>query len=331
MSNGYELTDVRIDEIITRSLSRYRGIVQPATSATAPTKTASYFKPPGGSTGKHATGLYKKYGDNEDNENETNDNVLLHGDTSANQCEDAAIFADSAKTPKKKSNLDTKFFPPATPTSATSNQLFWCFYIAHNGMFAYDTMGNAFVAENAFKYATIDRIRANTPHIKSQFKRYRMSLPNFEAELVTSKVLSLSALVGLALCYDRNILYIDNRKYFEINATGYVAQEQEQEEQEQEEQEQLAFTVIEKIKNRFCVFSVSEETAVAFASKLRRECRDTFWKMDSITSPLKSMSYYTVADLQDIYARLGIVKTHASHAQKKPTKADLYAAIAQNI
>ena len=102
MSNGYELTDVRIDEIITRSLSRYRGIVQPATSATAPTKTASYFKPPGGSTGKHATGLYKKYGDNEDNENETNDNVLLHGDTSANQCEDAAIFADSAKTPKKK-------------------------------------------------------------------------------------------------------------------------------------------------------------------------------------------------------------------------------------
>jgi hypothetical protein len=270
--------------------------------------------------------LYKKYGDNEDNENETNDNVLLHEDTTADQCEDAAIFADSAKNPKK-SNLDTKFFPPATPTSATSNQLFWCFYIAHNGMFAYDTMGNAFVAENAFKYATIDRIRANTPHIKSQFKRYRMSLPNFEAELVTSKVLSLSALVGLALCYDRNILYIDNRKYFEINATGYVVQEQEQE----QELEPLAFTVIEKIKNRFCVFSVAEETAVEFASKLRRECRDTFWKMDSITSPLKSMSYYTVADLQDIYARLGIVKTHASHAQKKLTKADLYAAIAQNI
>lgn len=47
MSNGYELTDARIDEIITRSLSRYRGIVQPATPASAPTKTASYFKPPG--------------------------------------------------------------------------------------------------------------------------------------------------------------------------------------------------------------------------------------------------------------------------------------------
>ena len=332
MSNGYELTDARIDEIITRSLSRYRGIVQPATPASAPTKTASYFKPPGGSTVstvKHATELYKKYGGNEDSEKETNDNA------GADQGEDAAIFADSAKNPKK-SNLDTKFFPPATPTSTISNQLFWCFYIAHNGMFAYDTMGNAFVAENAFKYATIDRIRANMPHIKSQFKRYRMSLPNFEAELVTSKALSLSALVGLALCYDRNILYIDNRKYFEINATGYVAQQQEQEQeqeqaQEEQEQEQLAFTVIEKIKNRFCVFSVAEETAVAFASKLRRECRNTFWKMDSITSPLKSMSYYTVADLQDIYARLGIVQANASHAQKKPTKADLYAAIAQNI
>ena len=212
-------------------------------------------------------------------------------------------------------------------------------------MFAYDTMGNAFVAENAFKYATIDHIRANMPHVKMQFKRYRLSLPNFEAELVTSKVLSLSALLGLALCYDRNILYIDNRKYFEINATGYIGTPTPDENAAPlVDVEPLEFTVIEKIRNRFCVLTVAEENSVSIVSALRATCRDKFWRMDSIVSPLKSASYYTVAELQDIYTRLNIInikqpqtQTQSSSPQlskmpqKKMTKQDLYAAISQNI
>jgi len=275
------------------------------------------------------TSLYKKYGDDADDA-------------------DVADVADAPAiivTKKPDNSVGTTFFPPTT----NHDQLFWCFYIAHNGMFAYDTMGNAFVAENAFKYATIDHIRANMPHVKMQFKRYRLSLPNFEAELVTSKVLSLSALLGLALCYDRNILYIDNRKYFEINATGYIGTPTPDENSAPVvDVEPLEFTVIEKIRNRFCVLTVAEENSVSIVSALRATCRDKFWRMDSIVSPLKSASYYTVAELQDIYTRLNIInikqpqpqpQTQSSSPQlskmpqkkMKMTKQDLYAAISQNI
>ena len=302
--NKYELTDVRIDEIIAGSLSRLK-IASSSSSSSSSQDISSHFPKavPAPAPAPGNINLYKKYGDGDSDDN---------GDDNGGDDNDFTA---------------TKFFPPAT------NQLLWCFFIALKGMFAYDTMGNAFVAENAFKYATIDHIRANMPHVKSQFKRYRMPLSNFEAELVTSKVLTPAALLGLALCYDRNILYIDNRKYFEMNATGYLAPAGAVAAADVD-LEPLAFTVIEKIKNRFCVLSVAEENAVAFASKMRRLCRDTFWKMDAITSPLKSMSYYTVADLQDIYARLNIGSSKnriVVHAQKKMTKVELYTAIAENI
>jgi len=297
---NYELTDARIDEIITRSTSRSSQTLVPATES-YPSKRVDDTQ------GKCKTSLYKKYGDGD------GDNDDHHTAAAAAAAAVSPISTPQIITKKLDNSVGTNFFPP------TNNQLFWCFYIAHNGMFAYDTMGNAFVAENAFKYATVDRIRANMPHIKTQFKRYRLSLPNFEAELVTSKVLSLSALLGLALCYDRNILYIDNRKYFEIEAAP----------------DKTEFTVIEKIRNRFCILTVAGENAVSIVSALRDTCREKFWRMDSLTSPLKSMSYYTAAELQDIYARLHIKQTQQpgqpEQPQKKMTKQDLYAAIAENI
>lgn len=312
---NYELTDARIDEIITRSLSRITATgISTSTSSTASSRVhcpaAKHVDSKPGNTS-----LYKKYGDDVADVPDVPD-VAAVADAPANNV-----------TKKPDNSVGTTFFPPTT----NHDQLFWCFYIAHKGMFAYDTMGNAFVAENAFKYATIDHIRANMPHIKMQFKRYRLSLPNFEAELVTSKMLSLSALLGLALCYDRNILYIDNRKYFEINATGYIGTPTPDENDALVDVEPLEFTVIEKIRNRFCVLTFADENAVSIVSALRVTCRDKFWKMDSLVSPLKSASYYTVAELQDIYTRLNIKQTHTSATQKKMTKQDLYAAIAQNI
>jgi hypothetical protein len=205
----------------------------------------------------------------------------------------------------------------STPAAAASanNQLFWCFYIAHAGLFAYDTMVNSFVTENAFKYATIDHISANVSRTKAKFKQYKISLPNFEAELVSGKCVTLQTMMGLALCYERNVLYIDNRKYFEIVATD----------------ETDPFTVIEKVKNRFCVWMDDADVK----ADVRTTCHDKFWKMETITNPLKAISNYKLAELQDIYARLKIeIKQNSltsPHPCKKLTKPELYAAIVQNI
>jgi len=259
------------------------------------------------------TSIYSKYGDGEED----------------NKCVDARVFDNSASASTNvvvsgggggaAHKPGPRFFPSfAKNTNSSNNQLLWCFYIAQVGMFAYETMTNAFVVENAFKYATVDHVRANASRVKSQFKRHKLSIPSFEAELISTKILSLHMMTGLALCYERNILYVDNRKYFEIIATD----------------ETDPFTIIEKVKNRYCVH-IHCDGGIA-GEKMRDVCRSDFWKMESITSPLKSVSQYKLAELQDIYARLNIKQTpppttHPHQSHKKMTKDELHGAIVMNM
>ena len=325
----HELTDARIAEIMApRSPVE---VTLPIRRVPAPTYQQKQLQ----------TSLYKKYGgDSGDDDNDDGDAVpIIAVTTQSAQPQSAQPQSaqpqfpqpqspqpQSAASPTKKTGL--WLFPhpqstnananASTPAAAASanNQLFWCFYIAHAGLFAYDTMVNSFVTENAFKYATIDHISANASRTKAKFKQYKISLPNFEAELVSSKSVTLQTMMGLALCYERNVLYIDNRKYFEIVATD----------------ETDPFTVIEKVKNRFCVWMDDADVK----TDVRTTCHDKFWKMETITNPLKAISNYKLAELQDIYARLNIeIKQNSltphPHSCKKLTKPELYAAIVQNI
>ena len=308
----YELTDKRICDII--DFDR-RSLTNPTISQIAPpvapviesAALSSYRKQ------QLQTSIYSKYG-NGDSDGNGDSHVGIVGGSAIVRPAPAHNIAPPSDARK------SGFFPPSAKNTPTSNnQLFWCFYIAHAGMFAYETMANAFVTENAFKYATIDHVRANASRVKSQFKRYKLSVPNFEAELVSTKFLSLQMMIGLALCYERNILYLDNRKYFEIVATD----------------ETDPFTVIEKVKNRYCVHCNHHDHAAATGEKIRDMCRSKFWKMESIASPLKSVSHYKLAELQDIYARLDIKQmtpvSQPSPSRKNLTKPELYAAIVQNI
>lgn len=331
----YELTDARIADIIA---PRTVDVTLPIRRAPAPTYQEKQLQ----------TSLYKKYGgDSGDDDNDNDDND--HGDdaipiitatppqppqssqpqsSEPPQSPQSSQLSDPPQSPPYTTkNTGLWLFPhpqstnvtanASTPAAAASanNQLFWCFYIAHVGLFAYDTMVNSFVTENAFKYATIDHISANVSRTKAKFKQYKISLPNFEAELVSGKCVTLQTMMGLALCYERNVLYIDNRKYFEIVATD----------------ETDPFTVIEKVKNRFCVWMDDADVK----ADVRTTCHDKFWKMETIANPLKAISNYKLAELQDIYARLKIeIKQNSltsPHPCKKLTKPELYAAIVQNI
>jgi len=340
----YELTDKRIRDIIDFERTLTAATIPVLTAATIPVLTAATIPVEIAMVRRISTSyqqqqlqtsIYSKYGDDGDKDGDKdvvagiNINSVIGPAAHNITMNITNVAATIAVASVRKSG----FFPPSaknttttttTTSAASNNQLFWCFYIAHAGMFAYETMANAFVAENAFKYATIDHIRANASRVKSQFKRYKLSVPNFEAELVSTKFLSLQMMTGLALCYDRNILYIDNRKYFEIVATDDTD----------------PFTVIEKVKNRYCVHCNGVGNVGNVGEKMRDMCRSVFWKMESITSPLKSVSHYKLAELQDIYARLDIKQTApapapapASHqqARKNLTKPELYAAIVQNI
>jgi len=198
--------------------------------------------------------------------------------------------------------------------SSTQSQLFWCMFIACKGEAAFDTISNAFVSETEFKYETVELLRGIKHILKPAFKRYKLSIPNFEAELISSKRTPIHVATGIALAHQKNILYIDDRLFIEITLGGSGL------ETETETTDPRTFAVIEKVKNRYCVYNDNGGTEL-------ERCRRELLKMESIESPVRSISYYKVPDLEEICKRLAIT----TQLLKGAKKADLYAEILKYI
>ena len=256
---------------------------------------------------------YTKYGDLED-ECEPNDNeshqqkipvpVVANFDTPA-----LKTLMMTASSSLCRKGISKKRFP-MPGASSTLNQLFWCTFIACKGEPAFDTISNAFVSETEFKYETVELLRGIKHILKPAFKRYKLSIPNFEAELISSKRTTIHVAVGIALAHQKNILYIDDRLFIEITLGGSGT----------ETTESGAFAVIEKVKNRYCVYNDIGGTEL-------ERCRRELLKMESIESPVRSISYYKVPDLEEICKRLAITTQLLRGAKK----ADLYAEILKYI
>jgi len=253
---------------------------------------------------------YTKYGDLEDecepNDNETHIPLVANFDTPALK----TLMTMTSMASSVKNNATSKKRFPMPGASSTLNQLFWCMFIACKGEPAFDTISNAFVSETEFKYETVELLRGIKHILKPAFKRYKLSIPNFEAELISSKRTTIHVATGIALAHQKNILYIDDRLFIEITLGGSGT----------ETTESGAFAVIEKVKNRYCVYNDIGGTEL-------ERCRRELLKMESIESPVRSISYYKVPDLEEICKRLAIM----TQLPKGAKKTDLYAEILKYI
>lgn len=253
---------------------------------------------------------YTKYGDLEDetiDKNESHISLVANFDTPALK---TLMTMTTMASSSVKNNATSKKRFPMPGASSTLNQLFWCTFIACKGEPAFDTISNAFVSETEFKYETVELLRGIKHILKPAFKRYKLSIPNFEAELISSKRTTIHVATGIALAHQKNILYIDDRLFLEITLGGSGT----------ETTESGAFAVIEKVKNRYCVYNDIGGTEL-------ERCRRELLKMESIESPVRSISYYKVSDLEEICKRLAITTQLLRGAKK----ADLYAEILKYI
>jgi hypothetical protein len=263
---------------------------------------------------------YTKYGDLED-ECEPNDNeshqqkipvpVVANFDTPALKTLMMTALSSSSSSLGRKGISKKRF--PMPGASSTQSQLFWCMFIACKGETAFDTISNAFVSETEFKYETVELLRGIKHIVKPAFKRYKLSIPNFEAELISSKRTPIHVATGIALAHQKNILYIDDRLFIEITLGGSGTETTEPGTKDE-------FAVIEKVKNRYCVYNDIGGTEL-------ERCRRELLKMESIESPVRSISYYKVPDLEEICKRLAIT----TQLLKGAKKADLYAEILKYI
>ena len=253
---------------------------------------------------------YTKYGDIEDemnHENESHIPLVVNFDAPALK----TLMTTMTSSSSIKNNTASKKRFPMPGASSTLNQLFWCAFIACKGETAFDTVSNAFVTETEFKYETVDLLRGLKHIVKPAFKRHKLSIPNFEAELISSKRTPIHVAIGIALAHQKNILYIDDRLFIEITLGGSGTTEPDAKNE---------FSVIEKVKNRYCVYNDIGGTEL-------ERCRRELLKMESIESPVRSISYYKVNDLEEICKRLAIAK----HLLRGAKKADLYAEILKYI
>jgi hypothetical protein len=239
------------------------------------------------------TSEYEKYGDDDEPEVEPNPAVIKLS------CNPVCVDISAKK----------RF--PHSPTSSIMNQLFWCTFIACKGESIFDMTSNGFIKETEFKYETVEMIRGCKPLLKSAFKKYKLSLPNFEAELISSKRTTLQVAAGIALCHQKNILYIDGRLYIEI--CSRIAEDEDHDATINE------YVVIEKQKNRYCVYKDIGNAELA-------HCRANLLKMESIDSPIRSISFYKVSDLEDMSRR---IELHSLPPKIK--KAELYDEIMKYI
>lgn len=329
----YELTTAKIQMMPVQSLVRPTPEpVKPLKPVTMLTRKSSMYQvdPPAPSV----TTAYVKYGKGEDESDDgDSDSDRKSDDCSSNPAKPTvsgpAVMANfdspsikramlemntlnTAATATPMTNkvvgrsVDTKKRFPEPGQSSTMNQLFWCAYIACKGEVGFDTITNAFVRETEFKYETIEAARGEKHLIKPAFKRYKLSLPNFEAEIISSKRTTLQLMAGIVLCHNQKVLYIDGRLFIEIKRGDNGGDAM------LESESSSVYTVIEKIKNRYCIYKDTTGTEVA-------RCNNELLKMESIDAPIRSISYYKVKDLEEMCKRLSL-----NVAVIGTKKADLY-------
>ena len=157
-----------------------------------------------------------------------------------------------------------------------TDPLFWTFFIILKGEHEYD-MNNLFQFEKNFKIKCIEELRKIKPELKLQ----KLRLNEIEDELLNCKCITIKSIIALCLLYKKNLVYIWDRKYYEIITNG----------------EELINIIINNKDS-----PISHDTTGKEVDYYRKN----YWNIQNITKPLKAMTGYTRDELLEIAQKLDI-------------------------
>jgi hypothetical protein len=165
------------------------------------------------------------------------------------------------------------------------DKLFWIFYIMKNGIEEYKLIEskNKFSIEKQICVETIEkRIRANP----KMFKPYKLSRNMIEMELSSDEKLTLEGFYGLCIAHDINPMVIHNGCiYFEY----------------------YTLTSKTQIVEKKGIDSDSDYGIhINPSAKMIETIRDTYWNMESLKKPIRSITAYTLDELEIIYKKLAL-------------------------
>jgi len=187
------------------------------------------------------------------------------------------------------------------------DSLFWCYYIMANGDTKYEMLQNKnFLVAKQMKIELVDKIRKN----KDIVKMYKFdTLTNIESNLANDNNLNSKTFCSLCSIENINIIYIRKNTYFELfmNDTDIV------------------YIVKEVEAQSKYVFKYGFEITTKEASNT---IKNSLYKIESISKPIKCESAYKSQELIDICGKL-VIETNDIKTGKKKNKKELYELIIQ--
>ena len=221
----------------------------------------------------------------------TNDNlikrlVILDNNTEKKENN----FTPDIKKSINKIKNDTFFYPNVNDT------LFWCYIIKMYDMKEYDVNNtNRFSYEKMKKIELIETVRNN----KDTLKKLKIKKADVESELVYNSNMSISTFIIVMIMNKFNVIYYNDKCYYEISGIG----------------DKNDLIIINKKNNKYGISMDNESINI-------NEIRSNRLIIENINKPLKAISNYKLAELQDMCKKLKIKIVDDN--DKKYKKKDLY-------
>lgn len=189
-----------------------------------------------------------------------------------------------------------------------SDSLFWCFYILKYGLSKYEMeVGNQhFIIEKQEKFKYIDELRKTT--VKELLKTHKIKpFSLLEDDLANQSRISIKTFFALCIVENINVILIDKRKIYEIMMT-----------------DDPKIHVVHRNS-----MSYEHHIELDVTIDAINVYKDTYYKISSFDSGLKTMTSYKVEELLELCKKLDIVLDVSD--KKRYLKKDIYELLVQHF
>jgi hypothetical protein len=186
------------------------------------------------------------------------------------------------------------------------DKLFWCFYIFINGYEKYELdRTSSFKIEKEFKFMIAEKLIS----LKNELKQMGLKKNDISAELTNNTCISIKSLLVLCHIYKIKLLYVKNNYYYlsEPDNTG---------------EEKYPLKCILHENDKIYIKDIDDNKDEQ--DKMLLYYHENYWKIENINKPIKSISSYSLLELQDICKK---IKLPIEYNSKKLLKKDLYESI----
>jgi hypothetical protein len=203
---------------------------------------------------------------------------------------------EESSSTSSSSSQGSTFFPDV------HDSLFWSFYIMKNSQEAYESLGKInIVIERKIKIEYIERFRES----KQVLKTYKSApLTHLENVLLNEKQIDIKTLIALCVIEGISCMYIYKNTYFEMNNDA------------DESSTQINAIVRMDMPTKYGYKIIPDAKPI----------RESFYKIDNMHKPLKSMSAYKLDELVVFCNKLGM---SLGNDGKKVNKKSLYEMLVQ--